>query len=212
MKPIPDNLQPPEGAVILGWGETFKVPHEGRFSGWSYETPNLGWERSGLQPLNGLRLTWIYAAPADSEVVRINQPFGNPGEFDNCDACQSLICNDLGRCCQPDMHRDLTRPGDVLQNPGNVNTSDTPRANSHRLRCTGYDQIHNDAYWYSEYKKIERELAAKDAVIAELVEALENVKVYAEEKRPDSLYDEKDQIEIVETCVEALSRAGKEGA
>lgn len=69
----------PEGGVILGYGGTFKVPEKtvhryARFQGWVW----IGgkWHKgSQVGDLAGL----LYAAPADSEVVRLNRPSGNPG-------------------------------------------------------------------------------------------------------------------------------------
>lgn len=76
----------PEGGVILGYGETFKVPTYG-FRGWVKCSPH-NWLAQSLitDPYDNC----LYAAPYDSEVVRLNRPSGNPGQETGTDYAASL--------------------------------------------------------------------------------------------------------------------------
>lgn len=59
-----------QDAVILGEGNTFKLPESGIFAGWWYNDPDKGWEHD--ISWGGVADDCIYAAPRDSEVARIN--------------------------------------------------------------------------------------------------------------------------------------------
>ena len=68
------QLLPPDGAVVLGYGQTFKVPMEG-FSGWTWDInsvcPCWKWY-DGNTPLKGEWRNRIYAAPVHERVVSMN--------------------------------------------------------------------------------------------------------------------------------------------
>lgn len=68
MHPLPD------GAVLLGEGGTFKVPMSDGFEGWVAEPDAPRWDWDGR--LAGLAPHLYYAAPADSEIARLNGPKG----------------------------------------------------------------------------------------------------------------------------------------
>lgn len=71
MKPLPAHLPPlPAGAVYLGLGGTFKIPVGDTFAG-SLLGPYSGdaWDNSWCE---GTSRSCHYAAPADSEIARLN--------------------------------------------------------------------------------------------------------------------------------------------
>jgi hypothetical protein len=59
----------PDGAAILGWGNTFAIPDSGCFEGWGWFEVKR-WTDSPY--FNGSSSLILYAAPADSEVAMIN--------------------------------------------------------------------------------------------------------------------------------------------
>jgi len=66
----PPHIYPlPEGAVLLGLGGEFETVGK-MFDGWAFAHHNCGW--IGPMKLNGCADLLIYAAPADSEIARIN--------------------------------------------------------------------------------------------------------------------------------------------
>lgn len=73
MNTKPDNIPAlPEDAVYLGKGGTFGVPHGG-FVGWYIPAfKPVGWVAQYGEPIYGAVDPVHYAAPADSEVARLN--------------------------------------------------------------------------------------------------------------------------------------------
>lgn len=67
---LPAHLLPvPEGYVYLGRGDTFEAPR--RFDGYAIDDrPGDAWEASSIW--NGGVEGYHYAAPADSEIIRLN--------------------------------------------------------------------------------------------------------------------------------------------
>ncbi|BCU79424.1 hypothetical protein [Luteolibacter sp. LG18] len=76
LPPVPSFLPPlPAGAVYLGRGGSFKRPHpNGHFDGWVADENSTVWA-SSLRP-GGRVESNHYAAPFDSEIVRLNQGRG----------------------------------------------------------------------------------------------------------------------------------------
>lgn len=73
MKELPEGLPPlPEGAVYLGQGDTFHLPTAQPitlFHGWGYLETDGSWQSSEW---TGQNERLHYAAPADSEIARLN--------------------------------------------------------------------------------------------------------------------------------------------
>jgi hypothetical protein len=70
-KPSASKLKPPApDAVVLGKGGTFKVRNQ--FAGWYREPGKKGWIGGGRVYLTGNLSGYIYAAPANSAVARLN--------------------------------------------------------------------------------------------------------------------------------------------
>lgn len=65
------DLKAPEGCVVLGYGGTFKIPGELVY-GWSWSEDGKGWLGAKEWYMEDDSL--IFAAPADSEVARMNSP------------------------------------------------------------------------------------------------------------------------------------------
>ena len=81
MKPKPDNLPAlPEGAVYLGSGCQFKrLPN---FEGWVFNPSFMaaGWQFGEWE---GMNWCFDYAAPAGSEIVRLNGKLDAVAEQNN---------------------------------------------------------------------------------------------------------------------------------
>lgn len=74
--PLPEGVPPlPEGAVYLGMGKTFKNPKRG-FPGFASYGGGDPWEWQDEWVANSGDLH--YAAPADSEIVRLNRNLVDP--------------------------------------------------------------------------------------------------------------------------------------
>ena len=72
MKPLPSHLPPlPAGAVYLGLGGTFTIPLY-YFKGWSRTDGSADPVWSASNSWEGDVRTSHYAAPADSEIARLN--------------------------------------------------------------------------------------------------------------------------------------------
>lgn len=67
------------GAVLLGYGREFEVPEEGEFDGWAFDTTEDGDQWEAGRYLGYVR-DFLFAAPADSEVVKLNTPEEGGGE------------------------------------------------------------------------------------------------------------------------------------
>lgn len=73
-KPLPEGLPPlPQGAVYLGKGGEFRIP-DCEFKGWTAnENPKYSrWSDNEGRTLEGDISRLHYAAPADSEIARLN--------------------------------------------------------------------------------------------------------------------------------------------
>ena len=71
MNKLPEGLPPmPEGAVPLGWGGEFALPKSQKFDGYMWEHGDEIWFVSN--GINGSSQRIFYAAPADSEIARLN--------------------------------------------------------------------------------------------------------------------------------------------
>ena len=71
MKPLPAHLPPlPAGAVYLGLGGTFAV--DGYFSGWTASSASTRWNADETLAGTKQYAHAHYAAPADSEIARLN--------------------------------------------------------------------------------------------------------------------------------------------
>lgn len=66
---LPDWVPPlPEGTVLLGWGDSFKTNWP--FKGWSSNVKEPNWHLENAW--EGADATRLYAAPAGSEIAKIN--------------------------------------------------------------------------------------------------------------------------------------------
>lgn len=161
------KLQPlPEGAVLLGRGGKFKVPkgpflQENRF--WGYEGYKNMWGYGGFLGNNPSR---IYAAPADSEIARLNADL-----FWNAQADEFNQWEDLG-----DDERQAWINGEIEGSPWFKGEflekveSGTPRTDEAAMHLHGQRLAPNLKYVSSEFARtLERESAAKDEVIRGLV-------------------------------------------
>lgn len=71
-RPIPEGVTPPEGCTILGWGGEFLVPENG-FTGFvNLMERSCMWFPS-IKLCRGRFPKCLYAAPAESEVARLNR-------------------------------------------------------------------------------------------------------------------------------------------
>jgi hypothetical protein len=63
---------PAPDLVVLGLGDSFKVPHGGRFEGWAFDLdlPHPTWNHSTLWLGNMKNV--VFAVPRDSEIARLN--------------------------------------------------------------------------------------------------------------------------------------------
>lgn len=116
----------PEGAVLLGYGGAFAIPESGKFKGWSMSlfTGERKWVEGTFY---GLEPDALYAAPADSDVVRLNEI--QYSGFDPCDSCENdLVCSDTGKCRKPakqgETHPALTTLEEMANMPGAGNDMD----------------------------------------------------------------------------------------
>lgn len=90
-----ENTTPklPVGAVLLGKGGTFKTI--GLFIGWVFNPKTMeAWE---IDRLYGDDSNLIYAAPADSEVARLNAPEPVTGEEPHCFVCKRPVVPNVPR-------------------------------------------------------------------------------------------------------------------
>jgi len=92
MKSIPSHLPPlPVGTVFLGLGGSFKLlPGSAYFKSYTFYKNDHQW--SGLESNAGDGSRTYYAAPADSEIVRLNAP--KSVDLSSCVVGQKLRCRD----------------------------------------------------------------------------------------------------------------------
>lgn len=145
------DLKAPEGCVILGYGGTFKVPGKSRqkIRCWAYN------EKIGSRWMEGYWWVddpeYIFAAPADSEVVRMNSPEKSEGsETPRTDALWSR-----NRGSESLLKHARTLERELSQK-------------AYHLTLTEEDLKESQDHFHEYKMEVEFELASKDALISDL--------------------------------------------
>lgn len=135
------DLKAPEGCVILGYGGTFKVPGRSKqkIRCWAYN------EKIGQRWMEGYWWVddpeYIFAAPADSEVARMNAK-----TLLKCTRCRKTSTADPDKLVCPQCGEDYSP-----EKPGG---SETPRTDE----FIEYS-VRTDHNWWTFARALERELA-----------------------------------------------------
>lgn len=159
-----DHITPPEGTVILGYGGTFKVPGKSKqkIRCWAFN-PEIGQKwMEGWWWLDDPE--YLFAAPADSEVVWLNSDSGDPGQppIRTKQMGAVAIAGDGERSAIGKTEDDARQAVEEMRQPPSGQETATPRTDAAEYTCHIPTILNNS-------RTLERELTAAREEITGLI-------------------------------------------